>query len=223
MEMEYLMRVLIAGICGVLIGYERKNRMKEAGIRTHFVVAVGAALMMIVSKYGFQDQAGWDNLSLDPSRIAAQVVSGVGFIGAGMIFTQRHTVRGLTTAAGIWATAGMGLAVGAGLYWTGAGVTLLIVLAQMLLHRPTRWLVSARTETLTIRLEQEADSLKAILALLGQEKISVIGFRTEQQTSTDSAQETVLEFTVQMPGSFRGEQLIVLLQDVPHVRSVELK
>ncbi|MET3937827.1 putative Mg2+ transporter-C (MgtC) family protein [Paenibacillus sp. PvP094] len=223
MEMEYLMRVLIAGICGVLIGYERKNRMKEAGIRTHFVVAVGAALMMIVSKYGFQDQAGWANLSLDPSRIAAQVVSGVGFIGAGMIFMQRHTVRGLTTAAGIWATAGMGLAVGAGLYWTGAGVTLLIVLAQMLLHRPTRWLISARTETLTIRLEQEADSLKAILALLGQEKISVIGFRTEQQTSTGSAQETVLEFTVQMPGSFRGEQLIVLLQDVPHVRSVELK
>ncbi|PAD29694.1 MgtC/SapB family protein [Paenibacillus sp. 7523-1] len=223
MEMEYLMRVLIAGICGVLIGYERKNRMKEAGIRTHFVVAVGAALMMIVSKYGFQDQAGWANLSLDPSRIAAQVVSGVGFIGAGMIFTQRHTVRGLTTAAGIWATAGMGLAVGAGLYWTGAGVTLLIVLAQMLLHRPTRWLVSGRTETLTIRLEQEADSLKAILALLGQEKISVIGFRTEQQTSTGSAQETVLEFTVQMPGSFRGEQLIVLLQDVPHVKSVELK
>lgn len=68
METEYLMRVLIAGICGVLIGYERKNRMKEAGIRTHFVVAVGAALMMIVSKYGFQDQAGWVNLSLEIGR-----------------------------------------------------------------------------------------------------------------------------------------------------------
>lgn len=140
-----------------------------------------------------------------------------------MIFTQRHTVRGLTTAAGIWATAGMGLAVGSGLYWTGAGVTLLIVLAQMLLHRPTRWLVSARTETLTIRLEREGEAVKSILSLLGQEKISVVGFKTEQQTSTDSDKETVLEFTLQMPGSYRGEQLIILLQDVPHVRSVEMK
>ncbi|WKL00407.1 MgtC/SapB family protein [Paenibacillus amylolyticus] len=99
--------------------------------------------MMIVSKYGFQDQAGWDNLSLDPSRIAAQVVSGVGFIGAGHDLHTASHGQGLTTAAGIWATAGMGLAVGSGLYWTGAGVTLLIVVAQMLLHRPTRWLVSA--------------------------------------------------------------------------------
>ena len=107
---------------GVLIGYERKNRMKEAGIRTHFVVAVGVLpMMMIVSKYGFQDQAGWDNLSLDPSRGQLHKLLVVwGSLEQGMIFTQRHTVRGLTTAAGIWATAGMGLAVGSGLYWTGA-------------------------------------------------------------------------------------------------------
>ncbi len=74
-----LLRLTVAGICGALIGYERKNRMKDAGIRTHFMVSVGAALMILVSKYGFQDQIGWDNLSLDPSRIAAQVVSGVSF------------------------------------------------------------------------------------------------------------------------------------------------
>lgn len=79
MEFEYLLRVIGAGICGVLVGYERKSRMKEAGVRTHFVVALGAALMMVISKYGFQDQADWPNLSLDPARIAAQVVSGVGF------------------------------------------------------------------------------------------------------------------------------------------------
>lgn len=223
MEWEYLMRVVLAGLCGVFIGYERKNRMKEAGIRTHFVVAVGAALMMVVSKYGFQDQSGWTNLSLDPSRIAAQVVSGVGFIGAGMIFTQRQTVRGLTTAAGIWATAGMGLAMGAGLYWTGAGVTLLIIIAQMLLHRQARWLVSARSETLTIRLDQEGAALQRVLSLLGQEGIAVTGFRAEKETSADLLGETTLEFVVKLPGPYQGERLLALLSDVPHVRSIELK
>lgn len=88
-DWDYLIRVMFAGLCGALIGYERKSRMKEAGIRTHFIVGIGASLMMVVSKYGFQDQTAWSNLSLDPSRIAAQVISGVGFIGAGMIFTQK--------------------------------------------------------------------------------------------------------------------------------------
>lgn len=93
MEFELLGRVLLAGLCGIFIGFERKNRMKEAGVRTHFVVAVGAALMIIISKYGFQDQIGWENLSVDPSRIAAGIVSGVGFLGAGMIFMQNNTVK----------------------------------------------------------------------------------------------------------------------------------
>ncbi|MBJ8191627.1 MgtC/SapB family protein, partial [Bacillus cereus] len=120
-DWDYLIRVMFAGLCGALIGYERKSRMKEAGIRTHFIVGIGAALMMVVSKYGFQDQTVWSNLSLDPSRIAAQVISGVGFIGAGMIFTQKNRIKGLTTAAGIWTTAGIGIAVRARMYGLGAG------------------------------------------------------------------------------------------------------
>ncbi|KJZ82690.1 MgtC/SapB family protein, partial [Clostridium sp. IBUN13A] len=98
-QLDYLLRLFIAAVCGMAIGYERKNRMKEAGIRTHFIVAIGAALIMIISKYGFQDQIGWPNMSLDPSRIAAQVVTGVGFLGAGVIFMQKQTIVGLTTAA----------------------------------------------------------------------------------------------------------------------------
>ena len=105
---EYLLRVFVAMILGLLIGNERKNRNKSAGLRTHAIVALGSSLMMVVSKYGF-----WDVAQGDGARLAAQVVSGVGFLGAGMIFVRNNLVSGLTTAAGIWTTAGVGLTVGA--------------------------------------------------------------------------------------------------------------
>ena len=122
-QFEYILRILISGLCGLLIGLERKNRSKEAGIRTHFVVACGAAVFMIVSKYAFFDMingqySGLD-VRLDPSRVASTIVSGIGFLGAGMIFVQKNTITGLTTAAGIWATAGVGMAIGAGMYSMG--------------------------------------------------------------------------------------------------------
>ena len=108
-QAELLCRIIIAGICGGIIGYERKNRNKEAGIRTHMIVALGASLIMIVSKYGFADILGEQGIALDPSRIAAQIVTGVGFLGAGMIFMRKNTISGLTTAAGIWATSAIGM------------------------------------------------------------------------------------------------------------------
>ncbi|MFQ9490102.1 MAG: MgtC/SapB family protein [Bilophila wadsworthia] len=112
-ELEFFFRILIAGICGGLIGYERNNRLKEAGIRTHLIVALAAALIMVVSKYGFSDVTTLKGVALDPSRIAAQIVTGVGFLGAGMIFVRNQTISGLTTA-GVWATAGIGMTIGAG-------------------------------------------------------------------------------------------------------------
>lgn len=110
-QIYYIARIVIAGICGIFIGLERKNRSKEAGVRTHFVVACASALMMIISKYGFCDLvSGADSMrGADGARIAAQVVSGIGFLGAGMIFVHKNTVTGLTTAAGIWATSGVHL------------------------------------------------------------------------------------------------------------------
>lgn len=128
-QLEYLLRIVLACICGMLIGYERKTRSKEAGVRTHVIVALGSALMMIVSKYGF-----YDSLSFDASRIASQIVSGVGFLGAGIIFVRHQSVSGLTTAAGIWATAGVGMAIGAGMYILGIGTCLLLFLIQMITH-----------------------------------------------------------------------------------------
>ena len=111
-----ILRLLLAGVLGGLIGAEREYRAKVAGMRTHLLVAIGAALMLIVSRYGFDGQG-------DPSRVAAQIVSGIGFIGAGAIMVQRRSVHGLTTAAGIWVSAGIGMAVASGLYVVGVAAT----------------------------------------------------------------------------------------------------
>lgn len=130
-QMEWLFRIILACILGVVIGFERKNRNKLIGVRTHAVVAFTAALMMIVSKYGFSDVA-----SYDAARIAAQIVSGVGFLGAGIIFVKdKNSVSGLTTAAGLWATAGVGMCTGSGLWLLAICSVILLLFLQEVLHR----------------------------------------------------------------------------------------
>lgn len=127
----FLIRLIIACLCGAFIGLERTKRYKEAGIRTHIIVCCGAALAMIVSKYAFFDVGQ----NADKARIAAQVISGISFLGAGVIFKNGNTIKGLTTAAGIWATAGIGLAIGAGMYVVGLFATVIIFILQVLMHK----------------------------------------------------------------------------------------
>ena len=134
MDVEYLIRILIAAVCGGAVGFERGSRMKMAGTRTHLIVSMAAALMMIVSKYGFHDILGLTGVGMDPSRIAAGAVTAIGFLGAGVIFVRKQNVSGITTAAGIWATVGIGLAIGAGLYFIGVITAILIVLILSLIH-----------------------------------------------------------------------------------------
>ena len=130
------LRLFTACICGASIGYERSLRQKEAGLRTHIILALGACLAMIVSKYGFADIAEMGAMKTsDGARIAAQVISGVGFLGAGVIFVRGGSVKGLTTAAGIWTTSSVGLAIGAGIYEVGVIATFFMVLTQFILHR----------------------------------------------------------------------------------------
>lgn len=123
-----ILRLVLAGVLGGLIGAEREYRSKVAGMRTHLLVAIGAALMFIVSCHGFGEQG-------DPSRVAAQIVSGIGFIGAGAIMVQRRSIHGLTTAAGIWVAAGIGMAVAAGLYAIAVSATVLSLLGLELFGR----------------------------------------------------------------------------------------
>lgn len=126
---DFVWRLVLAALFGTIIGLDREYREKEAGFRTHFLVSLGSALMMIVSQYGFSEILTHDGVSLDPSRIAAQVVSGIGFIGAGTIIFNHQIVRGLTTAASLWATAGIGLTAGTGMSWLALAATILTLVA----------------------------------------------------------------------------------------------
>lgn len=122
------MSIVIAAMLGGAIGLEREYRSKEAGFRTHFLVGLGSGLFMVLSLYGFDDFVGIQGIQRDPSRIAAQVVSGIGFIGAGCIIFQKNTVKGLTTAAGLWVTSAIGMTAGAGMYALACVATVLVLI-----------------------------------------------------------------------------------------------
>jgi len=215
-QFHYLLRLFIAAACGLAIGFERENRLKEAGIRTHFMVALGAALIMIVSKYGFQDQIGWPNTTLDPSRIASQVVTGVGFLGAGMIFMKKQSIKGLTTAAGIWATSGIGLAIGAGLYPVGLEATFIIIIGQTLLHGKIKWLASPRTEQLILRIIDEPGAVGSIQKVFKDKNITIVNFMTKGNKEFPLLLE--IRIVIRVYESFNNMELLCLLQDNPLVK-----
>lgn len=130
-EWNFILRIFAAGVLGGLIGFEREFRAKEAGVRTHFIVALGSALFMIISQFAFSGR-------FDAARVAAQVVSGIGFIGAGVIIFQKNAVRGVTTAAGLWVAAAIGLACGAEMYSVAIAATLMTILVLETMHFITR-------------------------------------------------------------------------------------
>ncbi len=181
-QLEFFVRVIVAAVLGGLIGYERTNRGKGAGIRTHLIVAIASSLMVIISKYGFADLA--ENLlgtkGADPSRIAAQVVSGVGFLGAGMIYFSKNTPKGLTTAAGIWATAGIGMAIGAGMYVIGLLTAAVIFASQIMLHKNLKILQTPNDERFQIVTDGSKEATDKVQEFLSQRGFEVdeIGFKT---------------------------------------------
>ena len=155
MLMDMLIRIALAGILGGLIGLERQMRAKEAGLRTHILVGIGSAMFMLVSKYGFADMLSSDHVALDPSRIAAQVVSGMGFLGAGTIMIQKQVVKGLTTAAGLWVTAAIGLVIGSGMYEIGIYGTVLALVVLEVFRRLSHLLIG-KHHTLLVFLKPKS-------------------------------------------------------------------
>lgn len=135
-QMDFFVRILVACVCGAIIGYERTKRYKEAGLRTHVIVCCGAALIMIVSIYGFEGLTSLNGVRAgDPARLAAQAVTGISFMGAGVIYKNGTTIHGLTTAAGLWTTALIGLSVGAGMFAVGIFTTILVAVLQYFMHK----------------------------------------------------------------------------------------
>lgn len=177
-QSELFLRIVLAALCGAFIGYERMHRGKGAGIRTHLVVAAASALMMIISKYGFSDISrivvgNVAEYRLDPSRLASQIVTGVGFLGAGMIYMHGRTPQGLTTAAGIWATSGIGMALGSGMYLMGFLTTIFIYVSQLILHKNLRFLRTTKEEHITVVIDDEPEGIFRVKKLFEENQILV--------------------------------------------------
>lgn len=176
----YFLAMVTAVICGAAIGVERTLRQKEAGIRTHIIVCLGSALIMIVSKYGFFDIVGFaDHVNLDGARLAAQVVTGISFLGAGII-VYKGTVKGLTTAAGVWTTAGIGLAAGAGMYGIAVYATLILLVVQIVIHRllPVE---NTSTNSVTMKLIDDADAIEKVANLFIENGYEIISSSIEKK------------------------------------------
>ena len=217
-QLEYLIRIVIACLCGGIIGIERTLRQKDAGFRTHVIVALGASLMMVVSKYGFADSlaAGYDPA---PERIAANIITGISFLGAGMIFVRGANIKGLTTAAGIWSTAAVAMAIGAGMYVTGIVSSHIIVLIQILFHTFLigfdKVLANDRSTEMVIRADNSPELLAEIKEILisagftiGNTKLELNGDGTLTVALTLKSQNTAeLENAVELIGK-KGVKLV---------------
>ena len=207
--LEYLLRILLAIGLGFSIGLERKMRFKEAGVRTHVVVAAGACLFMLVSKYGFEDSK-----QFDASRIASQIVTGISFIGAGMIIYRKQTVHGLTTAAGVWFTAGVGCAAGAGLYIVSAGATVLIIVVQCLLHIRCKFFHNKRYSQIKLVFSDTEGAGAKIQELFAVEEFGEFNAKRKEEVVLFTA-------VIKTDKQFDDEFIAGILRDYPYIISVE--
>ena len=218
LNMDFVLRLLVAGILGAIIGLDREYRAKEAGYRTHFLVSLGSALIMIVSQYGFQEIIKENSVTLDPSRVAAQVVSGIGFIGAGTIILQKQIVRGLTTAgtpaAGIWATAGIGLAVGAGMYTIGIATTVLTLIGLELLSYIFKS-VGMKSSMISFSTNNK-DTLKQIADRFNSKDYMIVSYEMETQHSGEMESYQVTMVIKSKRNNDEGH-LLSLMQKFPDV------
>jgi putative Mg2+ transporter-C (MgtC) family protein len=222
-NIEIILRLVAAAVLGGAIGFERERNSWAAGLRTHMLVSVGACLVTIVSAFGFADILGEKNVVLDPSRVAAQVVSGIGFLGAGAILLRGEIVRGLTTAASLWAVAAVGLAIGGGLYVAGlaATVVILVILAGI---KPIEEIYRERNQTieLSILADHGALSLDVLRATLGERTRRVKQFVVHSSDAADKDDVTLVMSRVtkkdvsDIAGAFRA---LPCVREVNEVRA----
>ena len=221
-EIEFIIRIFIAAICGCMIGVERKIRLKEAGMRTHLVVAFGAALFMIVSKYGFDDMIDFavetnnELVKFDPTRIASTIVTGIGFLGAGTIFVRKNVINGLTTAAGLWATAAIGMAIGAGQYFIGIASTVMLSLLQWILHNK-RVFNKTTAHVMKFKISQVEKPIDSLISLLFEKGIKVVDINFEKMSDF----EYKIDCIAKIPSKLNHIQLADELCEVDFVKGLE--
>lgn len=214
--LPYLLGLVVAVVCGAAIGIERTLRQKEAGIRTHIIVALGSALIMIVSKYGFFDLMSFsDSVKLDGARLAAQVVTGISFLGAGII-VYKGTVKGLTTAAGVWTTAGIGLAAGAGMYGIAVYATVILLVVQIVIHRVLP-VENTSTTSVSMKLIDDADAVEAITNIFKDNGYTIISNSVEKRQ-----EKYTCIFTIRAKSHINPDEVTNLFTGNEYVISISL-
>jgi putative Mg2+ transporter-C (MgtC) family protein len=219
-EHQMILRLVVAAVLGSIVGIERERLNWVAGLRTHMLVCVGSALFMIVSFCGFADVLSHEHIELDPSRIAAQVVSGIGFLGAGTIILRSKAVRGLTTAASLWSVAAVGLAVGGGLYIAAATATGLIVMILAGLKPLERRLFLTRRQKaplLMLIIDRRETSLFAIESVL---EAANLDFQRMLIQHGNSPDEDRIQITVKRTRHTSVLSVSEQLRHIPGVREI---
>lgn len=212
--LECMLRLVLSALFGGFIGLERELRLKGAGVRTHIIVSFASCMMTLVSKYAFFDMMAFEAVKLDPSRVTAGVVTAIGFIGAGAISAHKRSITGITTAAGLWATVGIGVAMGAGMYYISTFGAAFIVVVQAVLHRDHTLGSSA---VICIQIDDQPEALDCFQAELAKLKL-------EPSASKYERADGVLSIELQMnrlPCSERDlDRLLSPLMKQPYVKSV---
>jgi putative Mg2+ transporter-C (MgtC) family protein len=214
---EIALRLALAAILGGAIGIERERKDWAAGLRTHMMVSMGSALIMLVSSFGFQDIMGNEYAELDPSRVAAQIVSGIGFIGAGAIlFLKPATVLGLTTASGLWTVAGIGMATGGGMYFAAGIATVFSILILWALQ-PLQRIFTPKNQlkTLKITAKGKTDPKDIINKLLEDEDVDFSNFSISRD-----AKNLLIELILDKPGNKNLLKITEHLQKVPFIKKI---
>jgi putative Mg2+ transporter-C (MgtC) family protein len=211
------LRLFAAAFLGGVVGIERERRRRAAGLRTHILVSIGSALVMITSEFIFRQYQGMTNL--DPARLGAQVISGIGFLGAGTIIKQGVNVKGLTTAASLWVVACIGLAAGAG-YYISAVIAAAIVYITLVLLNKFEYALSAKAKTepeISIKLENKPGKLGEVASHIGKSGASI----TNVEIEDDDGSYMVVSFTLSLPKGLHKSDIIVHMQSLSGISIVD--
>lgn len=216
---EIALRLVTATVLAGLVGLDREHRRSAAGLRTHALVGMSSCLLMIASAFGFADVLGTPGVGLDPSRIAAQIVTGIGFLGAGTIIAHADSVRGLTTAASIWSVAALGIAVGGGMYraailGTALALLLLLVLRPIERRLDTRW----RKQTISALYDPTVTSPEVLLGVLRRINLNVTGLRVEMQNESGNEE---IQITLAQSGAAVLQDALQAVAQVEGVQSAK--
>lgn len=217
-QWELMLRIVLSVICAGAIGIERSHRQKEAGTRTHIIVAIGACLAMIISKYGFLDVVVRDSVQVDASRIASNILTGIGFLGAGVIFFKGGSVKGLTTSAGLWTAAGIAMSFGAGMYVIGIFATLLVIAVQYFLHRFNLSSETISSNEVTVVCTDNDDAVAMVKDMFIKRDIMVQEFSLKR--NPDST--VTITLLVKMSENEALDELLVVANAMTEIREISV-